>query len=321
MKKKVTKNKQLYNKAAPFFNQYKHAKTRKAYLKNFKKFLRYCTSQKGITTLDEIKGNKELVQSYTDSLRERGLSASTVHTYIAPVCKYCGIGMQEIKKDKRITAEYTRGRSCEDKIKRSDKDMLNPKYSRSVEFQRHVGIRREELEKLRGKDFRYDEKLGFWYVFVRKGKGGKEQKQRIFPEEKDFIEGYFKGVPPDEKIFSARELQNKINYHGMRAERAKKAYRYYLNRLQSDSGYREELEKQIWKRMHDKKGFRATRETYEKFKNDVTGTYKIRGENKKLALKYGLPTEYDKLALMAVSVFHLSHWRNDVTVHSYLLAY
>jgi hypothetical protein len=52
----------------------------------------------------------------------------------------------------------------------------------------------------------------------------------------------------------------------------------------------------------------------------VVGTYKLKGNNKKLAVENNLPTEYDKLALMAVSVFHLSHWRNDVTVASYMLA-
>ena len=38
------------------------------------------------------------------------------------------------------------------------------------------------------------------------------------------------------------------------------------------------------------------------------------------AEKNGLPVVYDRLAVMAVSVFHLSHWRCDVTVDNYLLA-
>ena len=33
----------------------------------------------------------------------------------------------------------------------------------------------------------------------------------------------------------------------------------------------------------------------------------------------GVPTEYSRLALLAVSVFHLSHWRLDVTVTNYLI--
>lgn len=40
----------------------------------------------------------------------------------------------------------------------------------------------------------------------------------------------------------------------------------------------------------------------------------------KPAIRKGLLTEYNRLALMAVSVFHLSHWRLDVTVSNYLLA-
>ena len=52
----------------------------------------------------------------------------------------------------------------------------------------------------------------------------------------------------------------------------------------------------------------------------VTGNYILRGNNRKLAKKHGLPMKYDSLALLAVSIFHLSHWRHDVTVANYLLA-
>ena len=34
-------------------------------------------------------------------------------------------------------------------------------------------------------------------------------------------------------------------------------------------------------------------------------------------IELGKETEYDRLALLAVSVFHLAHWRCDVTVHNY----
>ncbi len=57
------------------------------------------------------------------------------------------------------------------------------------------------------------------------------------------------------------------------------------------------------------------------FSEGTTVIYKIRGKNKQLALDHGLPTEYDKLAVMAVSVLHLLHWRNDVTIASNLVAY
>ena len=54
-------------------------------------------------------------------------------------------------------------------------------------------------------------------------------------------------------------------------------------------------------------------------KNEITGKYFVRGKNKELAIKNGLPLSYDRLAVMAVSVFHLSHWRCDVTIANYIL--
>ena len=49
------------------------------------------------------------------------------------------------------------------------------------------------------------------------------------------------------------------------------------------------------------------------------GFYKIRGASVDIAKEKGLPLEYDRMALMMTSVFHLSHWRNDVTVINYML--
>ena len=53
----------------------------------------------------------------------------------------------------------------------------------------------------------------------------------------------------------------------------------------------------------------------------TSGTYWLRGANRALALELGRPVGYDRLALLAVSVFCLSHWRHDVTIANYLLAH
>ncbi len=39
-----------------------------------------------------------------------------------------------------------------------------------------------------------------------------------------------------------------------------------------------------------------------------------------LAEQHGLPVSYDRLAAMAVSIYHLAHWRLDVTIDNYLIA-
>ena len=45
--------------------------------------------------------------------------------------------------------------------------------------------------------------------------------------------------------------------------------------------------------------------------------YMLRGENRKLAEAQGKDTEIDRLILRAVSIQHLAHWRDNVTVQSY----
>jgi hypothetical protein len=56
-----------------------------------------------------------------------------------------------------------------------------------------------------------------------------------------------------------------------------------------------------------------------RWKAGETGIYRLRGQNKLDARKAGRPTEYDRLTLLYVSVFCLSHWRNDVTVKYYMI--
>lgn len=49
----------------------------------------------------------------------------------------------------------------------------------------------------------------------------------------------------------------------------------------------------------------------QRFIADITNEqpYKLRGENRQKAIELGKKTEYNRLALMMVSVLHLSHWR------------
>lgn len=233
------------------------------------------------------------------------------------MCGYHNVNMKEIKKDIRSTADYKRGRTNNGKKERSDNDFSSPKYRYSIEFQKKVGIRRAELEKLTGDDLVIDES-GHFCVRVKSGKGGKMQLQRILPQDYEYIRKYFEGKKSDERIFSKEELKNNLSYHTLRAQNARRCYEYYLGVISTEEG-REHLIKEIKARfaVPDEDG----KIKHKKFKYElIDGTYKLRGKNKELALVNDLPTEYDKLALMAVSVFHLSHWRNDVTVASYMLA-
>ena len=90
-------------------------------------------------------------------------------------------------------------------------------------------------------------------------------------------------------------------------------------RIEGEPGYERKLASEIIRRWNAY-NLGETGKPKHFDRRDISGIYRVRGENKKLAIRKGLPTEYNRLALMAVSVFHLSHWRLDVTVSNYLLA-
>lgn len=186
-----------------------------------------------------------------------------------------------------------------------------------------MSIRASELAKLEGRDLVTDES-GHLCVFVKNGKGGKDSLQRILPQDEEFVKSYFEGLGEKEKVFQPIELSNSIDYHHIRAENAKRCYGYYLNKINTEEGYAEKLADEIrlrWKLYCTKKLSDGTIVHKPFDEKIIKGTYKTRGKNKVLAIKYGFATEYNNLALAAVSIYHLAHWRNSVTVQSYLLSH
>lgn len=251
----------------------------------------------------------EYIQAYSDWLMKQGKSASTIHSYLAGICRVYEIPLGKIQKPKRIVSENSRSRGKKAVDER--RDAGQEASPRLYDFASTVGIRRAEYARLRGDDLAHDES-GYLCVRVRRGKGGKFQLQRILPGDEMFVSSYFVG--DKEPIFTRTELANKIDLHHLRAVQAQRAYQYYYDRLRSEPEYRERLEVEIkarW-RLYNKRRWRQ---------HEFEGSYRLRGANKELAQRLGRPVEYDRLAVMAVSVFHLSHWRNDVTISNYLLAY
>lgn len=315
---KLSMDKVLMKEAQEFFEIYKHDKTRNSYERNYKKYIDYCRQKHNAKS----KAECELyIQEYADSLAEQGKSASTIHTYLAPVCIYHGVKMSEIKKPARKVCENKRSRSRENKYQRSDQQYENPRYSLVAEFQSRVGIRRAELMKLRLDDFVRDES-GYWCVRVKRGKGGKFQLQRILPDDVGFVEKYFR-TGSTEKLFKKSDFSDKMDYHHLRALQAQKAYKYYYGLLhagdrKTDTKAAYTLVGELIKRWNTYNKNNGGKPRNFPFRN-TKGVYKLRGGNRKKAMADGLPVEYDRLAVFAVSVFHLSHWRLD-TLTNYLLA-
>ena len=309
-----TKTQLLLDEAKQFFSRYDNDETRRTYVSGYRRFVQYCRQHHNCTTTAQCKAH---VQDYADHLVQKGLTASTIHTYLASVCLYLNVPLADMQKPTRHTSEYTRGRSFNQRTERKDNDIKNQKYAKTVQLQSVLGLRRRELMRLKKEDLCIDES-GNPCVRIR-GKGGKWQLQRILPEDVAFVSEIFNQAKEGEKLFTEKDFRNKISYHTLRAEQAKRAYTYYEKQVATLGG-RAELEAQIrarWTKYNLRKETKQPKFFDEK---SIRGTYFLRGKNKQFAISHNLPWKYDRLALMAVSVFHLSHWRVDVTVASYLTA-
>ena len=288
-----------------------HNLTRKQYARHVRRYIRFCRERFNCHTFEECADH---IQDYSDYLQAEDYTASTIHTYLAAVCAVFDQSMETIRKPIRHVSEYQKGRNPT----LNQCDLKNPRWNYIVEFQQKVGIRRNELKHLQGSDFGPDES-GHPCVIVRRGKGGKMQYQRILPRDVDFIRSYFSAVSPTERVFKKEFFQNDLNLHALRAQSAKEYYTHQLKCLHEDPTYATNLENEVrkrWTTMNIRKNGKAKPFRH----NEFFGVYTLRGKNRAFALKNGLPVHYDKRALLATSVFKLSHWRNDVTVASYLLA-
>jgi hypothetical protein len=315
----------------------KNNSTRKSLTKDVKDFAAFCKGQ-GLHRLAAIEdaGCQSVIQAYADRMVEEGhYSKNSMHRKLAAPCKALAVNMGDIDKPRRTQSTITRGRrEPSDQAKRGDKEQSMDRYSRLVTFQKAVGIRRAELAHLRGRDLVKDES-GWLCVRVENGKGGKEQLQRILPADFHVVRETFADIAPDQRVFSKAEMQNHINLHGLRAGQGKRAYDYYTGRLAEDPSYGRELIGELiarYRAAHPRGEAAGSVRRWlasvfglerpgESYMQQISGAvYLLRGENRQRAIASGRPTEYSRLALLAVSVFHLSHWRLDVTVTNYLLA-
>ena len=284
--------------------------TQKKYKNHAIKFLDWCKTTYGT---NKPKYCRKHIQEYANYLSADGKSSNTIHDYIVGVCRIFSVPLRDINLPKRIAAENTNNRRANGPKAVDSRSDANPEYSpKLVAIASVVGVRRAEYKNLRKNDFTFDE-AGWPCIRVRKGKNGKKQLQRIPAESAEILQSFFDGS--DAYLFTANELRNKINLHRIRGEVARKWYAIYAHKIMTEPGYEIALREKLRKRYEECGVLDQKWNSHE-----MTGKYKIRGANRIRAIELGLPTEYYRLAVMAVSVFHLSHWRNNVTVSNYLLA-
>lgn len=303
-------------------------------VKNYKMWTAYFCDfarEHGITKskqLGNIENKQKLINQYIEKLSAEGKSPSTIHSYISPICKGLdikspgkGCAWEGIEKPKRTSISITKGR-IEDLVNpRAQKDLSNPKFSRVVAGAEILGIRRGEFEKV--VSIRIQKDICGHDCAVVKGKGGKIQHQRIMAEDLQRMKDLVAGFSGKQHVFSKEEMNNKINIHAIRREHSQKLYKYYVEQIKN--GKADQLRKELrltWKAYHPQNRPKQDAAAWKQFEKDLTGykgIYKLRGDNIDRARQCGLDPTLNRLALMCVSVFHLAHWRPDVTVTNYMM--
>ncbi len=284
-----------------------------------KHFSAFCTEM-GFNKMDKIleADPRQVIQGYAERLVEKGYSPSTIHTYLYGPCRAFEVRMGDIKKPKRVSSAIKRSRD-EDANPLGKAEEGKPEYARVVALQQRIGIRRSELARLTGASLKTDES-GHLCVEVVGGKGGKDQMQRILPQDEAFIKDFFKNINKEKFVFTSTELRNHLDVHRMRAIQSRKAYEYYAGLSGED---RKTLVRELcarWLVCHPDKDTNSPEfQRWYSQLNKGGGVYKLRGDNYDRAVRAGRPTSYDRVALMATSMFHLSHFRLNVAAVHYML--
>ena len=280
--------------------------------------------QRDIVKHPEVDTPQKLIQKYEEYLEKeypKKLSPAAIHTYLAPICKAFGVKMDEIQKPLRKAADISKCRD-EERNTRGKKEMEKEQNARLIAFEKAVGLRRNELKKLPANALQKD--VCGHDCIVIKGKGGKVQRQRILPQDLALVQKVFSEKKGTQKIFESAELKNHISLHTLRAEHARTCYDYYQKLCRN--GQRDQLKKELLKTFDayhigdpNSRQFQKQREIFLKDMTKDGGQYHVRGDNVQRAKAAGRPLVYDRVALMCTSVWHLAHWRVNVTVTNYML--
>ena len=319
--------------------------TLRAYKKHIREFCDWAKGL-GIRRIHEIAQlgytPVSLVQKYTDELVARGLKPTTVHTYVAPICKGFGIGMEQINKPRRLSKDIVKNTKQRQNAA-GDKQMNDPRNARLVRFAEIVTVRGSALVRLTAKNLKQDEN-GDWLIVVR-DKGGKDSIQLILPEEVDFVRETLskdkdgKPLKGDERPFSSKDRKQMAlgKFRIERAQRIEAAFERKFNgwkdmpsktrkdrKIRAEAAKAAQKAKEEWiekimgkyAAAHPKKSPQAI----EKYRKQLLNPSRIylRGGNRERAKALGRPTDYDRVAVRIASVYCLSHWADDSTLRNYL---
>lgn len=158
---------------------------------------------------------KKYVNDFMEQVKAEGKSAWTQQSYNSALSKLFGENLCSIELDKKERATITRSRFDVPNARHFSEE----KNEELVNFCKHTGLRRSELENLKPEQLKQDENEN--YFLEIKGKGGKIRNAYILNNDSRVIEK-IKNTKPNELVWG--RVHSACNVHGYRADYAKSFY-------------------------------------------------------------------------------------------------
>lgn len=196
--------------------------TMKAYQRNASYFADWA-EQQGAHTLEDAK---DMIVPYLQEQIDQEKSAWTIHARAAALSKLYGMSCADlVDLPQRTRADVERSRG--DAVR--DAHFSEERNADLVNFCQCTGLRRHELEALRGTDL--DEREGRYYVHVEQGKGGKERYAPVVgtQEQVDRVVELMRERAED-RVFE--RVHNAADIHGYRGDYAERLYNEYARPIE-----------------------------------------------------------------------------------------
>lgn len=234
--------------------------TYKSYWKHTKYFIKYI--KENHPECSTLKSARKYVNEWLQSRVDQGLSAWTVQLEAKAMGKLYQIDPDDenyFKPPKRNREDIKRSRG--DRVR--DKHFSKTNNDELIKFCQGTGLRRKELQELRGKDMVSKEQIeaeiskmesipeeqrlpmavkrlemlcdarkfdNGWYIHVRNGKGGRERLSPIIGKNAKQIIERIENTPAEEKVW--QHVHNSADIHSYRSDYATAIYKAYARDIQ-----------------------------------------------------------------------------------------
>lgn len=194
--------------------------TFKSYMKHCNYFAKWCKENYNCKTLEECR-------PYADEwLKTRfNLSAYTVKLEVSALAKLYGCSINDfVATPSRHREDIRRSRG----ITEQDKHFSVENNKDLVEFCRSTGLRRAELQALRGNKLEYNTETGKYYIIVDSGSKGGKPREALVCGNIDLVVKLMQQAG-DNKVFG--KVQKNVDIHSFRADYAVRVYKLYAREI------------------------------------------------------------------------------------------